>query len=126
MKTTTDPEGKRLPIKLDSTSNGEFLPVPLSAANHAANRLPHSSAMENAKRLGLCRRWFPLSSCGVASTLLAFNPAHRSNAGFFDLEKETALDLQLAEAAVGGKRGGKGECIFDVQGHFVDPSGAWV
>ena len=24
-----DPEGQRLPIKLDSTSNGEFLPVPL-------------------------------------------------------------------------------------------------
>jgi len=30
-----DPEGKRLPIKLDSTSNGEFLPVPLSGANRA-------------------------------------------------------------------------------------------
>jgi hypothetical protein len=27
-----DPEGKRLPIKLDSTSNGEFVPVPLSAS----------------------------------------------------------------------------------------------
>ena len=25
-----DPDGQRLPIKLDSTSNGEFLPVPLS------------------------------------------------------------------------------------------------
>jgi len=33
-----DPEGKRLPIKLDSTSNGEFVPVPLSSANRAANR----------------------------------------------------------------------------------------
>jgi len=33
-----DPEGKRLPIKLDATSNGEFVPVPLSSANRAANR----------------------------------------------------------------------------------------
>jgi len=126
MKTTPDPEGKRLPIKLDSASNGEFLPVPLCAANRAANRLAHSSASENAKRLGLSRRHFLVSSCGAASTLLAFNTAHGSNAGFFDLEKESALDLQLAQAAVGDKRGGKGEFIFDVQGHFVDPSGAWV
>ena len=34
-----DPDGKRLPIKLDSTSNGEFVPVPLSGVNRAANRL---------------------------------------------------------------------------------------
>ena len=34
-----DPEGRRLPIKLDSTSNGEFVPVPLWPANRAANRL---------------------------------------------------------------------------------------
>jgi hypothetical protein len=39
MRKPIDPEGKRLPIKLDSTSNGEFVPVPLSAANRAANRL---------------------------------------------------------------------------------------
>ena len=31
-----DPQGKRLPIKLDSTSNGEFIPVPLSSTNRAA------------------------------------------------------------------------------------------
>ncbi len=28
-----DPEGVRLPVKLDTTSNGEFAPVPLSLAN---------------------------------------------------------------------------------------------
>ncbi len=42
--------------------------------------------------------------------------------GFFDLEPEAALEPQLAQARVGGK----GEFIFDVQGHFVDPTGAWV
>jgi predicted TIM-barrel fold metal-dependent hydrolase len=129
MKATIDPEGKRLPIKLDATSNGEFVPVPLSAANRAANRLAHSAASENARRLGLSRRRFLLSSCGAASTLLAFNAANAatgSTGGFFDVEKESALDLQLAQARVGNTRGGKGEFIFDVQGHFVDPSGAWV
>jgi predicted TIM-barrel fold metal-dependent hydrolase len=125
MKTTTDPEGKRLPIKLDTTSNGEFVPVPLSAANRAANRLAHCSASENARRLGLSRRQFLISSCGAASTLLALNHVNAAagrSGGFFELEADSALNLQLAQA----RTGGKGEFIFDVQGHFVDPSGAWV
>ena len=33
-----DPEGLRLPIKIDTTSNGEFLPLPLSRANRLGNR----------------------------------------------------------------------------------------
>ena len=53
-----DPEGKRLPIKLDSTSNGEFVPVPLSATNRAANRLAHESASLFSKKLSLGRRRF--------------------------------------------------------------------
>jgi hypothetical protein len=39
-----DPEGKRLPIKLDSTSDGEFAPVPLWPENVEANRLAHEAA----------------------------------------------------------------------------------
>ena len=30
-----DPEGTRLPIKLDTTTNGEFAPRPLELRNHA-------------------------------------------------------------------------------------------
>ena len=114
---SNDPQGKRLPIKLDSTSNGEFVPVPLSAANRAANRLAHSSATGNAKRLGLSRRKFLISSCGAASTLLAFNQAHGTSGGFYDIEKDSALDLQLARVQTGAT---KDELIFDVQGHFID------
>lgn len=62
----SDPEGTRLPIKLDSTSSGEFVPVPLSRANHHANRLAHEQASANAKRLGLTRRSFLVSACGAA------------------------------------------------------------
>jgi hypothetical protein len=107
----------RLPIKLDTTSNGEFMPVPLSAANHEANRLAHAAAGKNAKRLGLSRRRFLVSSCGAASTLLAFNRAHGTAAGFYDLRPESALDLELARVQTGAA---KAELIFDVQGHFVD------
>jgi hypothetical protein len=125
MKHAIDPEGQRLPIKLDATSNGEFVPVPLSPANRAANRLAHEAATQNAKRLGLSRRDFLISACGAASALLAFNAANAAvgkRGGFFDLEPDAALEPRLAQARLGGK----GEFIFDVQGHFVDPTGAWV
>ena len=68
---------------------------------------------------------FSVSACGAASTLLAFNAANAAagkRGGFFELEPEAALEPQLAAARLGGK----GEFIFDVQGHFVDPTGAWV
>ena len=125
MKYVIDAEGKRLPIKLDATSNGEFVPVPLSPSNRAANRLAHETATENAKRLGISRREFLISACGAATALLAFNRANATAAkrgGFFEIEPKAALEPQLAQARVGGK----GEFIFDVQGHFVDPTGAWV
>jgi uncharacterized protein len=115
-----DPGGTRLPIKLDTTSNGEFTPVPLSPANCAANDLAHKAADKNAKRLAVSRRDFLISACGAASTLLAFNTANAAAGkagGFFDLPAEAALEPKL---------GGQGEFIFDVQGHFVDPNGAWV
>ncbi|HEX6266011.1 MAG TPA: hypothetical protein VFZ81_03860, partial [Burkholderiales bacterium] len=115
-----DPEGKCLPIKLDSTSNGEFVPVPLSATNRAANRLAHESASVFSKNLGLSRRSFLVSACGAASTLLAFNAANAAagkTGGFFDLPKDAALDPQLARAQIGAA---KDELILDVQGHSID------
>ena len=119
-----DPEGTRLPIKLDTTSNGEFAPVALSEVNRAANRLAHEAATRNAKRLGLGRREFLVSACGVASTLLAFNAANAAagkRGGLFELEAEAALEPPLAVAKLGDN-----QFIFDVQGHFVDPAGTWV
>jgi uncharacterized protein len=115
-----DPEGTRLPIKLDSTSNGEYLPVPLAPANVAANRLAHEFASRHSKKLGISRRRFLISSCGAASTLLAFNQAHGRAGmvgGFFEIDKDASLDQQLARAQTGAA---KNELIFDVQGHFID------
>jgi hypothetical protein len=118
MPSAVDPEGRRLPIKLDTTSNGEFVPVPLSAANREANRLAHASAERNAKRLNLSKRRFLVSACGAASTLLSFNAANAAAGragGFFDLPREAALEPQAARSVAD-----QGEFIFDVQGHFID------
>src|SRR5688572_19082720 len=119
-----DPAGRRLPVKLDTTTNGEFAPIPLDPVHHEANALAHETASLNAKRLDLPRRDFLISACGVTTSLLCMNAAYaRSGArgGFFDIPKEAALDQQLARSAVDGQ-----EFIFDVQGHFVNPTGAWT
>jgi uncharacterized protein len=119
-----DPQGQRLPIKLDSTSNGEFAPVPLDAGLRRANRLAWEQADHFACRLGVGRRKFLVSSCGAASTLLAFNACHaedKRQGGYFEVSKDAALEPQLASAELA-----KSEFIFDVQGHFVNPTGAWL
>jgi predicted TIM-barrel fold metal-dependent hydrolase len=119
-----DPRGLRLPVKIDATSNGEFAPIPLAPTNRLGNRLAHEHATEHARRSGLERRAFLKSTCGAASTLLAFNVAHAatgSTGGFFDVPSDAPFDRELADATVGGD-----EFIFDVQGHYVNPTGAWL
>ncbi|MBL8769957.1 MAG: amidohydrolase [Phenylobacterium sp.] len=119
-----DPHGLRLPIKLDSTSNGEFAPIPLDASLRKANHVAREMAERNARRLGVARRRFLTSSCGAASTLLAFNAAHAEagrTGGYFELADGAALEPDVAKAQLG-----KSEFIFDVQGHFVNPTGAWL
>ena len=104
----SDPEGKRLPIKLDSTSNGEFQPVPLDATNRAANRLAQEWAGENAKRRGLGRRGFMVSACGAASTLLAFNTTNAAagrTGGYYELDQVAAVDPDARGGDYYGPRG---------------------
>ncbi len=124
MSQRVDPDGLRLPVKLDSTSNGEFEPIPLRREHIVANREALEDATRNARRVGLDRRRFLVSACGAASTLLAFNRTYAAagkTGGFFDVDAESALDPQLAQAELG-----KREFIFDVQGHYVNPTGKWL
>lgn len=119
-----DPHGRRLPIKLDATSNGEFTPIPLTRGERYANQLASERADAAARRLGVGRRAFLTSACGAASTLAAFNTAHAAaghSGGYFEVSADAALEPQLATAQLG-----KREFIFDVQGHFVNPTGAWL
>ena len=124
MKYQHDPEGLRLPVKLDTASNGEYEPIPLERVHHHANFLAHETANVNARRLGLDRRGFLVSACGVAGSLLGMNAAyaqHGKTGGYFDIDKSASLDLIAARSAVDSN-----EFIFDVQGHFVNPTGAWT
>ena len=115
-----DPDGERLPVKVDTASNGEFFPLPLTPAQRRANALAHRRVSEAAARVGLDRRSFLVSACGAAATLLAFNEAHAGLGGRFAVPAEARFDPQLAQAALGG--GG----VIDLQTHCVDPSGRWA
>jgi uncharacterized protein len=113
----------RLPIKIDTTSNGEFRPVPLSPALRAARRLAYERNAEHARRTGASRRDFLAGLCGAATTLLAYQEvlaATGAGGGGYVLPKEAAFETAAAAQTLTGR-----EFIFDVQTHMVDVKGAW-
>ena len=114
---------RRLPIKIDSTSNGEFSPVPLDAVAAYARRRAHETVEESSRRVGLPRRRYLVSLLGAAATLGALNRAFAAagrRGGSFDIPPEAPFDLAVAQTVLGGD-----EFIFDVQLHHVNPQGAW-
>src|SRR5262245_22370774 len=118
-----EPHLHRLPIKLDSTSNGEFEPVPLQSAPHRARAWAREAIGDAARRVGASRRRYLQSVLGAAATLAAFNDAFAAaglRGGHYALPREGPFELLAAQAAVGGD-----EFIFDVQLHHVNPQGAW-
>jgi predicted TIM-barrel fold metal-dependent hydrolase len=124
MKSRNDPQGLRLPVKLDTTTNGEFAPIPLAPVHRFARTLAIEAATRNAKRLAMSRRAFLVSACGAASTLLAMNAAYGRvgrRGGFYEIASDAAVELPVARSSLD-----KNEFVFDVQGHFVNPTGAWT
>lgn len=119
-----DPEGKRLPIKIDGTSNGEFEPFELSSAQKAINTEAYKKATELSKHLGLSRREFLKSACGAAAVLLTVNEVHRRlglGGGFFNLPAAAATEKELAKKSLTGVYR-----VIDMQTHCVEPSGNWA
>jgi hypothetical protein len=122
MSEPTLPAG-RLPIKLDTTSNGEFEPVPLNAAARLARERAHDAIAHGIKRLGLSRRAYLGSMAGAAATLAAFNEAFAAagqRGGFYGLPRESPFESAAAQMVLASD-----DFIFDVQLHHVNPKGAW-
>ncbi len=114
-----DPEGRRLPIKIDTTSNDEFMPRPLNRLVRAANCEAHRYVGDCARRLGLSRRAFLKSVCGAAATLLCLNQVFARaglGGGSFAIPPAAAFDPAAAEAVLSGS-----DFIFDIQAHHVNP-----
>jgi hypothetical protein len=113
----------QLPIKLDTTSNGEFEPVALPCDALEARQLAQAHVEAAARRVVLSRRRYVMSMLGAAATLAAFNQAFAAagkRGGRYNIAPEAPFELAAAQAAIGGD-----EFIFDVQLHHVNPQGAW-
>ena len=124
MRYRNDPHGTRLPIKLDTATNGEFAPIPLEPVHRHARALALETAARCARRLNVSRRAFLVSACGAASTLLAMNAAYAiggRRGSYYELAPESALELPVARSTLDRQ-----DFVFDVQGHFVNPTGAWT
>ena len=96
-----DPDGRRLPIKLDTTSNGEFEPVPLSPANRRSQ--PPRARGGDAEREAAGPVAPRLSRDGVrrgehAARVQRGQRGRRQARRLLRPEPEAALDPQLAAA----------------------------
>jgi predicted TIM-barrel fold metal-dependent hydrolase len=120
MKKSEDTDAVELPIKFDSTSNGEYLPVPLSPELRWVNRVALERADANARRTGVSRREFLRSTAGAATVLLALNETGCAG-GQYPLPKEAAHEPEAADTVLAGN-----EFIFDVQTHHVDLRRNWA
>lgn len=113
MRKSTPDEPVRLPIKIDSTTNGEYWPRPLAPRLAGAIERATANALANARRLGLSRREYLQSTCAAATALLAID-ALGCDGGKYNVPQEAPLDRAAANSVLHGE-----ELIFDVQTHHV-------
>src|SRR5690349_20004234 len=119
-KSETDPE-LRSPIPFEPPSNGEFCPRPPSERARLAERLWRRCVEDKHRRLGLTRRQFVESACGLASALWAINQAacgdgDPAKAPGYSVDDGMLEDQDRARVALSGD-----EFIFEVQTHVSDP-----
>lgn len=101
------------PIPTQIVSNGEFLPPPQSDSQKRVERRMNELADVNGKRLGLSRRQFMRTSCGMAAAFLVMNEVYGP---VFQVEAAESHDPELMLARAQSLAG---QFIFDVQTHFV-------
>ena len=102
------------PIPTQIVSNGEYLPPPQSEIQKRVEQRIFELSDQNAKRLGLSRRQFMRTSCGMAAAFLAMKEIYGGNVFQVDEAEAREPELTLARA-----QSLSGQFIFDVQTHFV-------
>ena len=110
-------EPLRLPIKLDSTTNGEYVPRPLDRRLRWVRETALARACDSARRLGVGRREFLRSSCGAATVLLTLNET--ACGGRYNVPKEATTEASAARVLEGD------DFVFDVQTHHVSTTRPW-
>jgi predicted TIM-barrel fold metal-dependent hydrolase len=121
----TDDRDPGLPIKLEPCSNAEYVPLPMSDVVREAIRRARALCDRNARRLGLSRREFLLSSMGAATTLAALSACasesrsqRRGRAGAggrYEVPDEATIDPDAALETLGSD-----QPVIDVHTHFLE------
>jgi predicted TIM-barrel fold metal-dependent hydrolase len=101
------------PIPTQIVSNGEYLPPPQSAAQKRVEARINEISDVNGRRLGLSRRQFMRTGCGMAAAFLAMNEVYGP---VFQVEAAESRDPEMTLARAQSLAG---QFIFDVQTHFV-------
>ena len=101
------------PIPTQIVSNGEYLPPKQSATQKRVEARINELADTNAKRLGMNRRQFLRTNCGMAAAFVAMNEIYGN---VFQVTPAEAREPELAQARAQGLAG---QFVFDVQTHFV-------
>ncbi len=116
-----------LPLSFDPVSNGEYLPVPVTAQARAAEALAHEWVEDGARRAAMSRRRFLKTSAAMAAVLLAIDSTALARVGGrYLINPEARLEEAVADTVFSA-----GEFVFDMQGHLLeyelDPStrGQW-
>jgi len=100
--------GLHLPVPTRTVSNEEFIPIAQTGQQAAVEAEVLNLAQSGAKYIGVDRRSFLRSSCGMAAAFLAMNAVYGK---FFQVEA-----AEIFDAAAASKRD---FFIFDVQTHHV-------
>src|SRR5215468_4918631 len=105
------------PIPNCISSNEEFYPPAQSAMEREAENRLRELADKNAKKLGLSRRGFLQTSCGMAAAMICFNEVFGKT---YEVDPAEAF-----EPAAFKEAWPKGEFIFDNQTHHIDVETGW-
>jgi predicted TIM-barrel fold metal-dependent hydrolase len=105
------------PIPNCISSNEEFYPPPQSAKEREVEDRLREMADKNAKKLGVSRRRFLQTSCGMAAAMMCFNEVFGKT---YEVDPVEALD-----PAAYKEGWPKGEFIFDNQTHHIDVETGW-
>lgn len=109
----------RSPIPTQVVSNGEYVPTPQTAQQARVEHELAALADLHARRLGMDRRAFLRTSCGMAAAFLAMN---RVYGALFDVGIAEAAEPEAAAARAAGLRD---QPVIDVQLHFVRDDFTW-
>ena len=105
------------PIPDRVSSNEEFIPPEQTAKQREVVERLRVMADRNAKRLGLSRRGFLQTSCGMAAAMICFNEVFGKT---YEVDPIEAL-----EPSAGAEKWPKTEFIFDNQTHHIDVETGW-